>query len=254
MNKEFFIWEGIFDDFKKAQNFADGFGFSGDTYNTRAYDAAKECLISLEKKDPIPFFHKQRSVVLPPVAAMILNQKSKIDILDFGGGLGIGYMTLKESISYISKKINYTILELPNICKQGNDLHNGEVNFVDTFQNLNEFDLVHSSSAIQYIEEWKNLVKRFCSFKAEHILMSDVFAGNFNTFVTLQNYYSNKIPHWFFNIEEFIETFKQNGYSLTMRTYVSAKRLNYDDELPMTNFEKNFRLKYTSHMLFSKIN
>jgi hypothetical protein len=29
--------------------------------------------------------------------------------------------------------------------------------------------------------------------------------------------------------------------------------LNYDDELPMSNFEENFRLKYTSHMLFSKI-
>jgi len=253
MSKEFFIWEGIFNDFEKAKNFADGFGFSGDTYNTRAYDAAKECLISLEKKEPIPFFHKQRSVILPPVAAMMLNQKSKIDILDFGGGLGIGYMTLKESVSFKIKKINYTILELPTICKQGKVMHNDEVNFVDTFQNLNEFDLVHSSSAIQYIEEWKELVKRFCSFKAEHILMSDVFAGNFNTFVTLQNYYSNKIPHWFFNIEDFIETFNQNGYSLTMRTYVSAKRLNYDDELPMSNFEENFRLKYTSHMLFSKI-
>ena len=81
-SKDFFIWEGIFNDFKKAQNFADGFGFSGDTYNTRAYDAAKECLISLDKKVPIPFFHKQRSVILPPVAAMLLNQKSKIDIFD----------------------------------------------------------------------------------------------------------------------------------------------------------------------------
>jgi putative methyltransferase (TIGR04325 family) len=253
MNKDFFIWEGIFNDFKKAKNFADGFGFSGDTYNTRAYDAAKECLISLEKKVPIPFFHKQRSVILPPVAAMLLNQKSKIDILDFGGGLGIGYMTLKESIPNTTKIINYTILELPNICKQGKDLHDDEINFVDSFQNLNKFDLVHSSSAIQYIEDWKMIVKRFCSFKAEHILMSDVFAGNFNTFVTLQNYYNNKIPHWFFNFEEFIETFNQNGYTLTMRTYVSAKRLNYDDELPMSNFEENFRLKYTSHMLFSKI-
>ena len=83
--------------------------------------------------------------------------------------------------------------------------------------------------------------------------MSDVFAGNFKTFVTLQNYYSNKIPHWFLNYEEFIESFKKNGYSLSMRTYVSAKRLNYEDELPMNNFEKKYKLKYTSHLLFSKI-
>ena len=252
MSKEFFIWEGIFDDFKNAKNFADGFGFSGETYNSRAYDAARECLFSLEKNIPIPFFHKQRSVMLPPIVAMMLNKKPKIDILDFGGGLGIGYMTLKESVVNAKEKIDYTILELPQICKQGKDLHVEEISFVENFANLKEFDLIHSSSAIQYIEDWESLITRFCSLNPRFILLSDVFAGNFKTFVTLQNYYTNKIPHWFFNYEEFIESFNKNGYSLNMRTYVSAKRLNYEDELPMNNFEENYRLKYTSHMLFSK--
>ena len=82
--------------------------------------------------------------------------------------------------------------------------------------------------------------------------MSDVFAGDFETFVALQNYYNNKIPHWFFNYNEFVEIFNQNGYNLEMRTYVSAKRLNIEDELPMTNFDQKFRLKYTSHILFSR--
>ena len=76
MNNEFFIWEGVFENFKNAQDYADGFGFSGETYNSRAYDAAKECLISLKSNIPIPFFHKQRSVMLPPIASMMLNQKS----------------------------------------------------------------------------------------------------------------------------------------------------------------------------------
>jgi putative methyltransferase (TIGR04325 family) len=252
MNKDFFIWEGIFQDFKSAQDFADGFGFAGETYNSRAYDVAKECILALKNKMPIPFFHKQRSVVLPPVATMLLKETPEIEILDFGGGLGIGYMTLKESILYANKKIKYTILELPEICKQGRELHKNEINFVENFSNLQKFDLVHSSSAIQYIEDWKNLVKMFCSKNAKYILMSDVFAGDFETFVTLQNYYSNKIPHWFFNYNDFVEIFNQNGYNLEMRTYVSAKRLNYEDELPMINFDKKFRLKYTSHMLFSK--
>ena len=82
--------------------------------------------------------------------------------------------------------------------------------------------------------------------------MSDVFAGDFETFVTLQNYYTNKIPHWFFKFSDFIEVFNDNGYCLEMRSYVSAKRLNYDDELPMNNFDDKYKLKYTSHLLFSK--
>lgn len=252
MNKDFFIWEGVFQDFKNAQDFADGFGFAGETYNSRAYDVAQECILSIKNNIPIPFFHKQRSVVLAPIVAMLLNETPKIDILDFGGGLGIGYMTLKESILNINEKIKYTILELPEICKQGRELHKNEINFLESFPNSQEFDLVHSSSAIQYIENWKLLVKRFCSTNAKYILMSDVFAGDFETFVTLQNYYSNKIPHWFLNYNEFIEIFNQNGYKLEMRTYVSAKRLNFEDELPMTNFEEKNRLKYTSHVLFSK--
>ena len=252
MNTEFFIWEGVFQDFFNAKKYADGFGFSGETYNTRALDAAKECLYSLEKNEPIPFFHKQRSVLLSPIVAMMLNNQSQIDILDFGGGLGIGYMTLKESIVNARQKINYTILELPEICKQGKELHKDEINFLDNFPDTNEFQLIHSSSAIQYIEDWQNLIKKLCSYNAKYILMSDVFAGDFETFVTLQNYYSNKIPHWFFKFSDFIEIFNQNGYFLEMRTYVSAKRLNYEDELPMNNFEDNYKLKYTSHLLFSK--
>ena len=252
MDTNFFIWEGVFADFYNAEKFADGFGFSGETYNTRAFDAAKECLLSLEKNEPIPFFHKQRSVLLPPIVAMMLNNQSQLNILDFGGGLGIGWMTLKESITNAKEKINYTILELPAICKQGKELHNDEINFIDTLPNTNEFQIIHSSSAIQYIEDWQNLIKRLCSFNAKHILMSDVFAGDFETFVTLQNYYNNKIPHWFFKFTDFIKAFNENGYLLDMSSFVSAKRLNYDDELPMNNFEDKYKLKYTSHMLFSK--
>jgi putative methyltransferase (TIGR04325 family) len=254
MNNEFFIWEGVYNNFYEAKAFADGFGFSGETYNLRAYDAAKECLDAINSNLPIPFFHKQRSVILPPIVAMMMNSKSKLNIFDFGGGLGIGYMTLKESISDLDEKINYTIMELSFICKQGKELHNGNINFVEDFSNLKEFNLVHSSSAIQYIDDWKGLISKLCSFNASNILMSDVFAGDFKSYVTLQNYYGNKIPHWFFSINEFIGVFEDNGYFLDMKSCVSAKRLDIDDLLPMTNFSEQYRLNYTSHMLFKKKN
>ena len=252
MSKEFYIWEGIFKDFKCAKNYSDGSGFSGKTYNKKAIDSAKECIDSLAINKPIPFFHKQRSVLLPPVVGMMLNKEPKINVLDFGEGLGIGYMILKESIPNAKSKIDYTIIELPEICEQGKDLHKNEIHFIDSFSGLNEFQLIHSSSAIQYVNDWKSLVNKFCSLNPSHILMSDVFAGDFKTFVTLQNYYSNKIPHWFFNTSEFVEIFDSNGYYLEMKSDVSAKRLNFYDELPMKNFDKKNRLKYTSHMLFSK--
>ncbi len=250
--KDFYIWEGVFPDFQSAKNIADGFGFSGETYNMKAVEVAKECLDSLKMNKPIPLLHKQRSVLLPSVVSILLKNSASLRIFDFGGGLGIGYMVLKESIEDSVNKLSYTILELPEICKQGEKLHKGEINFISSFSVNEDFDLIHSSSAFQYIEDWEYLVKKLCSFNAKYILLSDVFAGEFKTYVTLQNYYNNKIPHWFFNYSDFVKVFEQHGYVLDMRTYVSAKRLNYDDELPMDNFEEHLKLKYTSHLLFSK--
>jgi len=92
----FNIWDGVYETFQEAKADALGLGFRGDIYSARALAAANECLDSLRAKKPIPQFHKQRSNLLPPIAALLM--KKGVSILDFGGGLGIGYMTLLESL------------------------------------------------------------------------------------------------------------------------------------------------------------
>ena len=44
-----------------------------------------------------------------------------------------------------------------------------------------------------------------------------MFLGNIKSFVTLQNYYESKIPHWFLNFNEFNEFMKNNGYKLKLK-------------------------------------
>lgn len=123
--KPFHIWEGSYPGFQSAVAAAKGAGFSGEVYRKRSLQAATECLAALKSDKPIPAFHKQRSTHLPLIVAMMLGDKEQIKILDFGGGLGIGYMTLAESIPADLKRIEYTIVEMQEVCQSGMDLHAG---------------------------------------------------------------------------------------------------------------------------------
>lgn len=256
MNNKFKIWEGIYYSFEEAEAFVTGKGFSGDIYNDRTLNSAKECLDSLKNGKPIPSFHKQRSNMLPPVVAMMLSKQSysPLRILDFGGGLGIGYLTLIESIPDHTCGIDYTIVEVPEICEVSKKLYkNEELLFISKLPSEGSYDLVHSASVLQYIEPWKDILKDFSNFGPQYILLSDVFAGNVPTFVTLQKYYDSKIKHWFFNLDEYLAAFRELGYQLIMKSYVTSKRNGVDDLLQMDNFPQRYRIEQTLHLLLEKI-
>lgn len=252
MSKPLHIWEGIYRDYAAAERDAAGPGFSGDTWRERSTRAAQECLDALSSKSAIPSFHKQRSTGLPFVAATMVDPRKRLRVLDFGGGLGIGYMTLAEAIPRASLDVDYTILEIPPVCSAGRALHGNSVTYVDALPTTTTYDIVHSASAIQYVADWQALLLGLGSLGASVILLSDVFAGSFSSFVTLQNYYGSRIPHWFMNMDELLTVMAKSGYHLTMKSDVHARRLDIDDVLPMPNFPESHRLDRALHMLFRR--
>lgn len=253
MTDQFYIWQGIYPSFDEAAASSSGDGFEGEVYNKRTREAADECLGSLKSGLPIPAFHKQRSNVLPPVAAMMLKSRERLSILDFGGGLGIGYLTLAESIPRCSEFIEYTIVELPSVCAQGREIYSDEITFLPCLPEGREFDLVHSASALQYVEDWQDLLEKLCSYSPEYVLLSDVFAGSNPAFVSLQNYYNSRIRHWFLNLGELESVISSLGYRLVLRSFVNSKRLDTHDVLPMDNFPASHRIDRTLHLLFERV-
>lgn len=245
----FNIWEGIYSSFYDAGSDAIGPGFNGDIYRARALNVAQECLAALNMGRPIASFHKQRSTLLPPVTAMMLESKDRLRILDFGGGLGIGYMTLAESISHHAELLDYTIVEVPEICDVGRGLFSKGVTYLDSLPSQGTFDLVHSASALQYIEDWQQVLKSLSGYGAQYALFSDVFAGPIPTFVTLQNYYGSRIRHWFLNLDELLEVVTSIGYRQVMKSFVNCRRLEAEDILPMDNFPETHRLEQSLHLL-----
>lgn len=86
----------------------------------------------------------------------------------------------------------------------------------------------------------------------EYILLSDIFGGVIKIFATLQNYYEKLIPHWFLNLDELLTEFQEQGYSLVMKNYVTARRLDVEDTFPIDNFRVDHRLPNTLHLLFRR--
>lgn len=250
--KPFFVWEGVYESFPLAAQKAQGEGFSGSTYRERSSAVARECLAALAQDTPIPQFHKQRSTLLPCTAAMIVSVKGGVRILDFGGGLGIGYMTLQESMRESLHTINYSILEVPSVARMGEEMLGDKVNYLSRLEGAGKFDLIHAASSLQYVEDWRGLIHTFAALEAEYLLLSDIFAGNFVSFATLQNYYESKIPHWFLNLDELIEALRGAGYDLLMKTYAASRRHESVDILPMENFPQGLRLSQSLHLLLQK--
>jgi putative methyltransferase (TIGR04325 family) len=251
-NIPFHIWEGIYPDFQSAMADANGAGFNSGVYRARSLQAAHECLTALNSEQPIPVFHKQRSTHLPIAVAMMLGYKKRVKVLDFGGGLGIGYMTIAESMPVDLKRIHYSIVEVEEVCQSGMSLHEGKIFYTSKLPATGKIDLIHAASSLQYIEHWKDLIANFAALKPDYILLSDVFAGSIKSYCSLQNYYESKIPHWFLNLNELLETLDRNGYRLAMKSYVTSRRLNAEDILPMENFPEDSRLTQTLHLLLQK--
>jgi putative methyltransferase (TIGR04325 family) len=253
---DFKIWEGIYESFDEAGRDAIGPGFDGDTWRTRTLDAAKACLAALDAGTPIPPQHKQRGVMLPPVAAMMMGTHEKLSVLDIGGGLGIGFMMLLESMPGAAERIDYTVVEVSNICEAGAELfarHGGAIRFATQIPPGKRYDLVHSASALQYVEDWKGLLATLGEFQASHLLLSDVPAGSNPTFASLQNYYGSRIKYWFLNCDELVSVLREIGYGLEMKSQVAARRLNVDDVLPMEHFPASHRVGHSLHLLFRRL-
>jgi putative methyltransferase (TIGR04325 family) len=251
----FQIWENVYFDFVTANKHKEGLGFSGKKYLERSLLAATESMKALKTKKEIPFFHKQRNIDLIIIVSMMLSRRTKkLRILDFGGGFGIAYMNLIENIPNVVNHIEYTVVDNFEVCKQAKILFDREssITFLESLPKKDVFDLVYSSSCVQYIENWKEVLRELSTFNADHIYFSDFFCSLSKSFVTLQNYYESKIPHWFFNLDEFKRELEKNKYGLNFRIPTNLERLGQKNLMSLANFPPGLITSQTYNLLFSK--
>lgn len=248
----FHVWNGVYPSF--AAEKAVGPGFDGEIWRDRSLQAARETLALVGSGQPLDYSLRQRNALLPVLTASVLAGQPRAGILDFGGGLGTGYMMLANGIPDAAAKIDYAVVEVDSICRAGNDLFAGKggPKFLSELPAAGSYDIVLAASVMQYIEDWQSVIARLAGYGARYLLFADIFVGSFPSFVTLQAYYGSLIRHWFFNDREFIGAVERHGYRLALRSTGDAKILGAYGPLPMDNFPAELRIPHASHLLFQR--
>jgi putative methyltransferase (TIGR04325 family) len=253
---DFNIWEGVYRSFAEAP--ANGPGFDGSTWRERSVQAAHDALACLPTREPLDYALRQRNAVLPTLTAAILVTQPAVSILDFGGGLGTGYIVVAKALPNAGDRVDYAVVDNESICRAGREVFAGRKNPVfhitspATSTDAASFDIVHAASAMQYIEDWRGLLKLLADYGARYLSLADLFIGDFSSFVTLQNYYGSQIRQWFLNADDFVGEVERNGYQLALRLECDGKALGRHGQLPMKNFPPPLRIANTSNLLFCR--
>ncbi|HZE73238.1 MAG TPA: methyltransferase, TIGR04325 family [Pyrinomonadaceae bacterium] len=242
------IWEGIYPHYRDVP--VSGPLFDSDTWTAKTRSYTRQVLVSAKQSRTIPLSVTGEHMLLPLLAAVVCETSGgELNILDFGGGMGITYVHLMSSLVNC-RSLNYHVIERAGICKEGAALFETDdrIHFwTEVPENLAKLDIVYMSSALQYVEDYRSLLRRLAALGARYFLFVKLSAGDFPTYATAQkNVPGTTLPYWFLNIDELVEVMAESGYSLR---YKSA----LDQEYDQSNFPSKYRLGRACNLLFSKI-
>jgi putative methyltransferase (TIGR04325 family) len=165
--------------------------------------------------------------LLPILAYLEFSKEKKMNILDFGGGIGIDYLNLKACFNdYI---LNYFIIENKEICQSSTDKfqEDNNIHFIpyEDFDKGVEknIDVCYCNSALQYINDYKYILTKFVSFNPKYIVFERLSAGNNPTFYTGQKNIGGCLSYCMINIKELILFLDERGYDVLYEEKTSLK-------------------------------
>jgi len=185
--------------------------------------------------------------LLPLLVSTLAQPNNKVSILDFGGGMGAGYLDCLKCLSNI-EYIFHVIDTAPNN-EYANKIYQTDSNIkfydIDIPDDLPKINIINLGSSLQYVDDYNSTLKDLIRINSEYIFFSDTFMGEMSTFATMQvNMKGKGIPCWIFNYQEIIDFFQNNKYELVY------KSSNYQPFHDLSNFPSGFKLKDSYNLLF----
>jgi putative methyltransferase (TIGR04325 family) len=229
-------YSGVYADFEDVATA--GGGYEDDVWPATAAQYSRGAIASNESGF-IPAAVLNETAFLP----LLISVARLARVLDFGGATGFSYVAVKYGA--MRNIDRYVIIEHPNVCAQGRALFKDDVKveFLERIPN-EPFDLVHIGSALQYVNDYRGLLKHLTDLKPRWFFMTKLPAGENATFVTAQvNLPGKTLVCWLFNVGELVLIMEQLGYKLIFR---SAN----DGQINQGNVEPRYRLHKFCNLLF----
>jgi putative methyltransferase (TIGR04325 family) len=252
MDKQLKIWDGVFKSFAEAG--AEDAVFEGEVWLEKIRGRASEAIASSHSDSTIQPVAETRDYALPFVAALAARPKRTLRILDFGGGMATSYIPLVKMLP-ADQPLEYVIVENEAVCREGCALmaDDYQLSFRSSVpEQPDAYDIVHCGSSLQYVEDWREMLKRFAALNPMFVLFADLPAGDNVSFVTRQFFHGRRIPVHFWSLREFILTMETVGYDLLLKARYLGPYLEPGGGLPTGHFDSAHRLAYSSQLIFRR--
>tara|TARA_B100000029_G_scaffold515136_1_gene620766 strand:+ start:993 stop:1730 length:738 start_codon:yes stop_codon:yes gene_type:complete len=190
-----------------------------------------------------------------PLPLILLEyKKKKIKIADYGSGdQEIFFQLLNSKIKGVKFFIDsIEVPKITNVLKKTikkKYSKNIQINFYDKYNFNKKYDFVHISDSLQYNVNWRDFLTKISLKKPQYIILNNLTAGKFKTYITEQKFYKDKLPYIFFNENEIKKIFKR--YRTYQYLYLNKINNEYK-EYPQKNFKKKDRLRYPKTIIFKK--
>lgn len=248
------IWEGIFERFSDAPS--QGEGLAGKRWADQSLQILSSYRDHNESNNTAPLPLAFSESLLATVVALLQAELDppQLRILDFGGGLGITYAKMIMSLTN-KDNIDFHVVEQENICSLGDKAFRSDnrVSFHASLPILENTDIVHVGSALQYIDNWKSVITKLAKYEPRYWLFTDLPAGDIPTYASSQRYYESTIPVWFFSISDILSQMRKESFHLLFKTAFNGAVLgSTQGYYPQANFPEQHRLGYSCNLLFSQ--
>ena len=195
-----------------------------------------------------------RGLLREVVAGYLAGRRGLISVLDFGGGLALEFLRLRAA-NLPDQQLRFCVIETPTVCRTGKAFFRSEpgVRFRTTLPTDGRpVNIFHAANSLHYVMDWKQFLFRASRLKPELLVLPGVMAGPIPTFGSLQRYYGDQLPVWFWNDNEFIGFVEGLGYECVLRSPAESRYFGRVRDLPMANFPRSHRLKRKCDLVFRR--
>jgi putative methyltransferase (TIGR04325 family) len=156
------------------------------------------------------------------VLALAAQGKTKVSVLDYGGGLGHYYQIGRTLLPDLV--LDYHCKDVPLMVEAGRRVNPDIRWFTDDRCLGNSYDLVMISGSLQYQEQWREFLRSLAPCVGEYLYLARVpVVEAADSFVAIQRSSGAAMRHWQFNRQTLLQTLEEASFRV-VREFVVGDR------------------------------
>jgi putative methyltransferase (TIGR04325 family) len=180
------------------------------------------------------------------LAAVAGAGRDRLQVLDFGGGVGQAFVHLISTWRGRAAVV-YHVVDLEGMCAAGRMLfaNDSRITFHTRLPDLTGgIDIVYASAVLPYMDDYAATLRDLAALGAPYVLLTRLAAGAFPTYAARQlNLTGQQLGYWFLNVQEIVDVMAASGYLLVHEGQSGPDYLQ-------SNYPPSHRIGRMRNMLF----